>query len=181
MDMFVKQIHCSASKKLIDINAFLAIVRNMNLDTFVDISRLFIPVIAVVGMFIVWQQFIANREKLRFELYDKRFNIYSVIIRKLEDVTFGWDEENSSDFEVACNEAKFLLPDSVCEQVELARKFVRNWNSVKNTIEYAEKRGSDSDKAEAIKEEIALIEANIEVLAPKLTEAFKVVLKFEKF
>ena len=153
----------------------------MNIETLVNISKLFIPVIAFVGIYIAQQQFAANREKVHLDLYDKRFKVYDTIIRKLENLAWGWNEDNDFDFDTACNEATFLLPDSVCAHVELAKKYVRDWYKTKSQIEYLEKRGTGSDKANEYIEKLSAIELSLEKLVPVLTASFKTALKFERF
>ncbi len=50
---------------------------NIEISTFAEVCLAFI---AIVSAIIAWQQYTANRERLRLELYDKRFKIYHVII-----------------------------------------------------------------------------------------------------
>ena len=156
----------------------------MTIETAVNISRLFIPIIAFVAIYIAWLQFTANREKIRFELYDKRFKIYDVIRQSLDDLLWLRQDhlnESYSNFETACNEAEFLLPESTCIQIRLARDYMRSWRKINNRIGYIEKSGNSDEKANHAKEEIVEIENKIENLEPKIKAAFMEVLKFEKF
>jgi len=64
-------------------------------------------------MYIAWQQFTANREKIRFELYEKRFNIYTAVFQFVDNLLWaGWDNvtEEYLKFDIACHEAEFYPP-----------------------------------------------------------------------
>jgi hypothetical protein len=58
---------------------------------------------------------------------------------------------------------------------------VRDWYKTKSQIEYLEKRGTGSDKANEYIEKLSAIELSLEKLVPVLTDSFKTVLKFERF
>jgi hypothetical protein len=152
----------------------------MNIQFLVDISRLFIPVIAFIGMYIAWQQFTANREKFRFELYDKRFNIYITVFQFTDKLL--WDggellEKEYAGFDASCIEAEFLLPERICIEIRALKLAVRSWRNIKRRAE----RDRDEAKHLLAKEELVALESKIEGLADGLLDVFKGVLKFEKF
>jgi hypothetical protein len=157
----------------------------MNIDTLVAISQLFIPVIAFVGIYIAWQQFITNRENIRFELYDKRFRIYDILIRSLNDILWlndnSFTHEQYARFETVCNEAEFLLPDNVCKQIHIAKDLVRSWRNTNRRLKSLLKHSKEDSRIEAAKDELIRIEGALEELQPIITEFFKGVLKFKKF
>jgi hypothetical protein len=93
----------------------------------IQISKLFIPLIAFLGLYIAWQQYIANKTKVRLELYDKRFNIYNTIITVIGEVLSSDEkisEEQYKKFFIACNEGQFLLPDHVYACLSKPRELV---------------------------------------------------------
>jgi len=43
------------------------------------LSGVLVPAIAVITVYIAYQQYKTNRDKLRFELYDKRYSVYRAL------------------------------------------------------------------------------------------------------
>lgn len=156
----------------------------MNIDLLVNISRLFIPLIAIIGVFIAWQNFYTNREKIRLDLYDRRFKIYDTIISSLYESIYGAEDftrEEYSRFFTACDEANFLLPDAVCKNIDIARELMHECRNKRISLKFHEKHEKQEDKITSIKNRIMEIESEIENFHPKITSSFKEVLKFEKF
>jgi hypothetical protein len=147
----------------------------VDLPLLVQLSRLFIPVIAVAGIFIALNQYIVNREKMRFELYEKRFNIYNTIMNTLDELLWGSDlsREQFRSFSTACNEAQFLLTDDAYMSVKEVRELVGKWyiGSIRD------KQGGTSRYIE----ELASLEEKIENLSPNLMKSFTPILSFKKF
>lgn len=153
----------------------------MNLDTLVNVSRLFIPIIAFVGMYIAWQQFTANREKIRFELYDKRFNIYTTVFQFVDTLLWSdWDSisEEYLQFDIVCHEAEFILPESINIELRKLNRHVKNWRMVSREVNALTKKNLPMDTP---KEELCGIESDLEDMIPVIQTAFMKVLKFEKF
>ncbi len=80
-----------------------------------DISSLGMLVIAVIVAYIAFMQFKTNRDRLRLELYDKRFSVYEALkeflikfIRAL-DVT----DKDLRDYRNKTNEAEFLFEEDI--------------------------------------------------------------------
>lgn len=118
------------------------------MNTLLDISRLFIPIIAVIGIYIVWQQFITNREKVRLELYDKRFKIYDTLVNCLYDFLYGenFDNKDYVRFITACNEAEFLVPNRIYLHIDKAKKLIRSGRNIKNRLRTLEKHNLEFEK-----------------------------------
>ncbi|WP_321528324.1 hypothetical protein [Sedimenticola selenatireducens] len=94
----------------------------MTMEMAVEVSRLFIPIVAVAGVFIAWQQFQANKAKIRVELYQRRLDVYRVLLEAIQ-VTSYLDEERDehevfSKLELALDEAYFLLPESIYQKIQ---------------------------------------------------------------
>ena len=156
----------------------------MNIEALSDISKLFLPLIAIIGLYIAWQQFVANREKIRLDLYDRRFKIYDTIIRTMYEVSYGAEDlatEVYSSFFTACDEAQFLLPQRICEKVDIVRKLVREGKTKKIRLRTYTNHETESEKVESLQSRIIDIESEIEDMHTEITSAFKEVLKFEKF
>jgi len=148
---------------------------NIDLSLLVQISRLFIPVVAIAGIYIAWHQYSANREKVRFDLYEKRFNIYNSISQTLNSLLWseGLSREQFHSYQTACNEAQFLLPDEVYLEVKKIRELVGKW--------YVCFTETDRQKTDKHNAELISIEEKLEVLEPNLAKSFSLVLNFKKF
>jgi hypothetical protein len=150
----------------------------MTIEDLVGISKLFIPVIAICAVYIARLQYVANREKVRLELYDKRFKIYDSITRYLSEVAFGSEESEKKEygtFLTSCNEAQFLLPDRIYIIVEEIKKAVFEIRRLRRK----EKRNNVEGDRQAIVDQIVNLEEELENVSQNLTTAFKEVLKFE--
>ena len=96
------------------------------INELVLLSKLSLPIIAIASVFIAWQQYSANREKLKLELYDRRFIIYDLIVQSIHTALYGlgeFEEDERVQLYTAYNEARFLLPDDIYRKVEKARSF----------------------------------------------------------
>lgn len=153
----------------------------MNLDTLVNVSRLFIPIIAFIGMYIAWQQFTANREKIRFELYDKRFAIYTTVFKFVDTILWSdWDSitEEYLKFDIACHEAEFILPESINIELRKLNRLVKSWRRVSREVSTLTQKNLPIDEP---KVELCSIESDLEDMVPIIQTTFMKVLKFEKF
>ncbi|MFY8326327.1 hypothetical protein [Pseudoalteromonas sp. ZZD1] len=150
----------------------------------VEVSKLSLPVIAMASVFIAWQQYSANREKLRLDLYDRRFKIYDLVVHSIYNVQFGlgdYEGDEMTALYTAFNEAKFLLPDDIYKVVKKAeintqvhREFLRRRERLE---------GMPENESELIKVQKAIeeLEPKLDSLRDELTEAFSRVLKIKKF
>ena len=152
----------------------------------IQISKLFIPLIAFLGLYIAWQQYVANKTKIRLELYDKRFNIYNAIVTVIGEILSSDEkinEEQYKKFFVACNEAQFLLPDDVYACLSKPRELVGIIKVKKRSLYRLDKKDDEglSKVKEALCNELMEYESELEDLEPSITYSFSRVLKFEKF
>lgn len=155
------------------------------IQNLVEISKLFIPLIALTAVYIAWQQLQANKTKVRLELYDKRFNIYNDVISVLDDIlttSDGVSEENFRRFFKAVNEAEFLLPDRAFKILIEVKQLIYNFKIKQKS--YNKICSSDREdlvrKKEIFSDELVNLECELEKLSPKITEEFKRIMKFEK-
>ncbi|MCK5062089.1 hypothetical protein KAR28_06115 [Candidatus Parcubacteria bacterium] len=68
--------------------------------------------IAIAVVYIAWQNYRIEKNKLRFDLYDKRLKIYNDLVKMIEYAwknTDGLTEEKVNKFEIRMHEAKFLF------------------------------------------------------------------------
>lgn len=156
----------------------------MSLEILVNLSRLFIPVIAFAGIYIAWQQFTANREKIRFELYEKRFKIYSTIIHFMDTLLWAGSDsltEEYIEFNLACHEAEFILPESINVELRKLKNHVRSWKNINRRLAHLNKSEENDEKIDFAKKEIMEIESIIEEMGDNITSIFMLVLKVERF
>jgi hypothetical protein len=96
----------------------------MNLTELADIGKIvsgiFLPIIALIGSLIAYQQYRIAKIKLRFELYQRRFDVYKIFIifaTKVVDSDQIRAEEYRS-LREAFYLAKFLFKESVSKHLQ---------------------------------------------------------------
>jgi len=150
---------------------------NIEISTFAEVCLAFI---AIVSAIIAWQQYTANRERLRLELYDKRFKIYHVIINFIYKTAYSGESPKNDgyfDFITACNEVQFLVPNTDA-QVKNAKKII---DELKLQQRRLERRNLPEDKRNEYIDRICDLEKELENSGSDLTKAFSEYLKFNKF
>ncbi len=84
------------------------------------LSASLVPVIAIVGVYIAYQQFQLNKQRLRHETYERRLNVYKVVQYFLSEImregrtTYDKVLQFNSD----ASEAAFLFDDSVQNKID---------------------------------------------------------------
>jgi len=90
-------------------------------SSWIDIlSALLVPAIAVVSVFIAYQQYKINQQRLRHELYERRLAVYRALQKYLSEIiregTTGYGR--ASEFYAEASEASFLFDDSVQKMID---------------------------------------------------------------
>ena len=150
----------------------------------VEISKLSLPIIAIASVFIAYQQYAANREKLRLDLYDRRFKIYDLVVQSIYSAQFGLGEYAEGEYAelyTACNEAQFLLPENIYNLVKKSQEHTRLHRELLRRREKFEGTPSSETESSKIQELIENSEPKLEKRVTDLTEAFSQVLKIKKF
>jgi hypothetical protein len=102
-----------------------------NLQDWIEISKaLLTPVIAAFGTWLGYQQHKTSREKLKLDLFDRRYKVYFCMASCLEEVA---REGNVNDailyrFSIGTRDVPFLFNSSI---VELEKKIFENLNQLK--------------------------------------------------
>ncbi|WP_043808138.1 hypothetical protein [Desulfatibacillum aliphaticivorans] len=104
----------------------------MTAKDYVDIlSGLLTPVIAIIAVFIAWQQYTINRASLNNQLYERRLRVFKVVVNYISTVIRDGKAsiENTSQFYSDAKEADFLFHGNEVSQKieELYRKGVILW------------------------------------------------------
>jgi len=96
-----------------------------NSQNWIDLlSALLVPTIAIVGLYIAYQQYQINKQRLRHETYERRLAIYKSVQRYLSEILR--DGKTSYDralqFNSDASEAAFLFDDSVQKKIDVIYK-----------------------------------------------------------
>lgn len=84
------------------------------------LAALLTPIVAVLGSFIAYRQWRLAQNKLKLELFDRRFSVYDATRALIASITSSGKAEGDEVFKfmVATREAKWLLNDSIAEYLE---------------------------------------------------------------
>ena len=98
-------------------------------QSWIDVlSALLVPIIAVVGVFIAYQQYRINQQRLRHETYERRLAVYKCVQRYLSEIMRdgATTYDRALEFNSEASEATFLFDASVQERIdEIYKKSIR--------------------------------------------------------
>lgn len=161
------------------------------------ISAMFIPLIALAGVFIAWHQYYANRERVRLELYQRRLEIYRSLLDALNDLVDqaeGYQYRVPMSLDKAMDQAFFLVPPEVYKKIAPIRdraektvQLAREASTLQSLL--ADGGAPDAETIQRLKEEYKHVSAQYAEEAPffwneareTLREAFRDVLSFHRF
>ena len=83
-------------------------------------SALLTPLIAIIATYIAWQQWQGNRQKLRFDQYEKRLRIYQEVVKMLGLIMREADAkfEDLMAFRANTAEADFLFGPEIPKHID---------------------------------------------------------------
>lgn len=90
-------------------------------QSWVDVlSALLVPIIAVVGVYIAFQQYRINQQRLRHETYERRLAVYKAVQRYLSEILRDGKTsyERALQFNSEASEAAFLFDAAVQEMID---------------------------------------------------------------
>lgn len=84
-----------------------------------SLSGFLIPLIAIITIYIAYQQYRINHNKLKFDLYDKRFKVYYALMGLISYViqTGTTTKEKTDKFRIDIYESKFLFDKKVYDHL----------------------------------------------------------------
>lgn len=84
------------------------------------LSALLTPVIAVIAVYVAWQQYKINKLRLRHELYERRLRVHKTVQIFLSDILRNGDIkfEQCSQFYADASEATFLFDKSIQQFID---------------------------------------------------------------
>jgi len=84
------------------------------------VSALLVPIIAIVGVYIAYQQFRINEQRLRHETYERRLAVYKTVQKYLSEILREGTTryQRASEFYSDASEAAFLFDPSVQDKID---------------------------------------------------------------
>ena len=153
----------------------------LDIDIFVKASSIFSPIIALLAGFIAWQQYKANKDKVRLDLCQRRYGLYKQIIDFLLQHIYGDELPPKLQYKVfdeTCYEASFLFPDSVSLVILDIQRLVGDGHTLKKRIVRSENPPIDLD---VIKAKNTDNDREIESQMKRLRSEISSVLSFKRF
>jgi hypothetical protein len=107
-------------------------------------------VIGLLAAYIAWQQWRTNRQKLKLEVFDRRFKIYSCAKKILDDLAGGSnvDESDLAAFHRNVAESPFLYPPELSIFLNKIPKLVATFEVLDREKDRVELAGQDSDSVD---------------------------------
>lgn len=101
------------------------------------LSALLTPLIAIIALYIAYQQYFINRRKLNLDLYLKRFQVFDetkrFLLRCSKNDIKDYSEVQSFHFSV--NESKFLFGDEIIEFLNTIQNKAIDLDSLSKEVE----------------------------------------------
>lgn len=108
----------------------------------IDIAQgLLVPIIAILGVYIAWQQWNTNNNRLKHEYFDRRFSIYEIVVNFFTAVVSrgSTKEIDILQFIGATKSAKFIFPAEIYEFMDKAFLKFSDLESIDAELEGTEK------------------------------------------
>lgn len=157
---------------------------SLSFDQGIELVKVCIQIVALGGAYFAWQHFYTNREKVRLDLFEKRFVIYDTVTKTIEDCLWGdgtLERKLYSEFRSACNEAQFLLPNKAYSKVNRANELVSEFLFGHRRLARYQKSSRNETQAQEMSERLCKIEETLDKLQLEIQATFLGILKFEKF
>ncbi len=117
------------------------------------------PVIAVIAIYIAWRQHKTARDKLKLDLYDRRFKVYRGLIGLFDAVIrnakITW--EDLARYHSETNEKKFLFEKDILDYMTEVRDKAIHLYKVKSQKEQARTKDDKDAHSIAVDEEAELL------------------------
>jgi hypothetical protein len=102
------------------------------METYINIfSSLLTPIIAILAVWIAYQQMKSNRDKIRLELFESRMKIFSILRESLGKIITDGSPQNIEfkEFYFAVEQSRFLLNKDLQFYIDEIEKKVRKMRS----------------------------------------------------
>ncbi|WP_227741161.1 hypothetical protein [Vibrio jasicida] len=77
-------------------------VSKVESDWVATLSALLVPVLTVVGIYVAYQQYVINRQRLNYETYERRLAVYKAVQLHLSSYADFWCMEEKGSCGVIC-------------------------------------------------------------------------------
>ncbi len=119
------------------------------------LQGLLTPVIAAIAVYIAWQQWRTNRQKLNLERYDRRIRIYEEV-RKILSIVMRDGYATTDDllkFRTSVSEADFLFGPEVMKYIdEIYRHGLKLWRWKQEYRDYTQTKPEGYDHEKVVDE-----------------------------
>lgn len=84
------------------------------------LSAFLVPIIAAITVYIAYRQHITDRQRLKFELYDKRFEVYLSVRALISEIVLkaAIESEKIIEFSKDTREAEFLFDKDILDYIK---------------------------------------------------------------
>ncbi len=126
------------------------------MEHIIDLIKLLLtPLIAVIAVYIAWQQWKTNRQKLNLEKYDRRLHVYEEV-RKILSIILRDAKVNQEEllkFRTSVSEADFLFGPEIPEYIDEIYKHGLNlWKWNQQYRDFTQKVPDGYDHNKVVKE-----------------------------
>ena len=152
------------------------------------LSALLVPLIAVVTVCIAYQQMKVNSDRLRLELYDRRYHIYDIAIRFVSQIAVGNKEieiQDVTQFRITTDQGKFIFEEEIQTHMDEIFSKALNLRAVRKNLQGVEQKLQFSQNKELQVKRDFYLEQEITLLdwfdkqSKLLTERFRKYLRFK--
>jgi len=128
----------------------------MTVEQMVNIAKaLLTPIIAIIAVYIAWQQWKTNQQKLNLERYDRRLRVYEEV-RKILSIIVRDAKANTDDllkFRTSVSEADFLFGPEISEYIdEIYKHGLSLWRWNQEYRDYTQEKPENYDHKKVVDE-----------------------------
>ena len=136
------------------------------------------PVIACIAVYIAYQQYKTNRDKLRLDLYNKRYEVFYSLMKLLAHIlqTAKVEHEQVNEFSREAKEAVFLFDKDISTYLDMVKKKSRDLWAVNEELKDMPRGKERSEKAREVTNLLHWLTNQFDIA----TKKFSKYLKFEQ-
>lgn len=143
------------------------------------LSALLMPAIVLLGMYIAWQQYKINKNRLKLELFNRRYKVYDALMNIFSSVLREGklSREIFLEYSHFINEGKFLFSTDIAEYLDKAYNKINMLSAHMNLLENL--RSIDDKNMERITKDVFEIQTWISGEFPKAADRFEKFLRLD--
>ena len=150
--------------------------QNTNMETLktvLDISSgLLFPLIAILTAYIAYQQHKTNKNRLRFELYDKRFEIYLSVKTLISQIVMeaNISRDRALQFAIETREAEFLFDKEIFDYLNEIYKKALELHAIHIQHELLSSEDKRAELNDRIFKLVRWFDTQVEVVSEKFSK-----------